>query len=240
MVALAALVVATAPAGADSYRKVTSVVRTDLRTGRLVRSVVVQPKVVAPKVIEPKVVSGEKPAGGEGPDPGPDAGLNEIIEHMARKYEVDPLLVHSLIKVESNYNQYALSRAGAEGLMQLMPSTARRFGVSKSYDARRNIEGGVKYLKYLQDLYGKDLRRILAAYNAGEGAVSRYNGIPRYAETEFYVYQVAKRFFEAKNRQKAQAVRNDPVAASTPEQPREPRPVEAFVDDNGRLHLRTK
>ena len=125
------------------------------------------------------------------------ADLNAIVEKAARAHEVDPLLVHSIIKVESNYNVHAVSNKGAEGLMQLTPSTARMLGVSNSFDPQQNIEAGVKYLKYLKDLY-KDDRLALAAYNAGPGAVDKYKWIPPYAETQNYVYQVGKRYGEAR------------------------------------------
>jgi soluble lytic murein transglycosylase-like protein len=241
---VAALAGVSAPAGAEPVRKVTSVVRADTRTGRLIRSVVVQPRTVAPKVIAPATAYDAATERATGVDPGEDASLHEIIEHMAQKYEVDPLLVHSVIQVESNYDQYAVSRVGAEGLMQLMPATARRFGVRNSFDAKKNIEGGVKYLKYLQDLHGDDdraLRQVLAAYNAGEGAVAKYGGaVPRYAETEAYVYKVAKRLGEARRKQKAQVARNETAEAATSKEAGKHRPVESFLDDNGRLHLRTK
>jgi soluble lytic murein transglycosylase-like protein len=151
-------------------------------------------------------------------------------------------LVHSIIKVESNYNTHAVSNKGAQGLMQLTPSTARMLGVSNSFDPQQNIEAGVKYLKYLKDIY-KDDRLALAAYNAGPGAVDKYKWIPPYAETENYVYQVGKRYGEA--RRAADAAK--PVEVKAPEvkpvevTPAEvkPSPVQTFIDENGRLHLRT-
>lgn len=203
----------------------TQVVRADPRTGKLVRSVVVTSRPVATKVTQNTA-----------------ADLNAIVEKAARAHEVDPLLVHSIIKVESNYNTHAVSNKGAEGLMQLTPATARMLGVSNSFDPEQNIEAGVKYLKYLKDLY-KDDRLALAAYNAGPGAVDKYNSIPPYAETQNYVYQVGKRYGEA--RRAADAAK--PVEVKAPEvkalevAPVEvkPAPVERFVDENGRLHLRT-
>jgi soluble lytic murein transglycosylase-like protein len=147
-----------------------------------------------------------------------------------------------MIKVESNYNVHAVSNKGAEGLMQLMPPTARMMGVSNSFDPQQNIEAGVKYLKYLKDMY-KDDRLALAAYNAGPGAVDKYKWIPPYAETENYVYQVGKRYGEA--RRAADAAK--PVEVPAPEvksiqvTPVEVKPaaVEQFIDENGRLHLKT-
>jgi soluble lytic murein transglycosylase-like protein len=206
----------------------TQVVRADPRTGKLVRSVVVSSRPVLTKISPPASTT--------------SADLNAIVEKAARAHEVDPLLVHSIIKVESNYNVHAVSNKGAQGLMQLTPSTARMLGVSNTFDPQQNIEAGVKYLKYLKDLY-KDDRLALAAYNAGPGAVDKYKWIPPYAETQNYVYQVGKRYGEA--RRAADAAK--PVEVKAPEvkavdvTPAEvkPAPVERFIDENGRLHLRT-
>jgi soluble lytic murein transglycosylase-like protein len=107
-----------------------------------------------------------------------------------------PQLIHSVIRAESNYDPYAVSTKGALGLMQLIPSTARRFGVSDVFDPADNIQGGVRYLKYLLELYKGNNALALAAYNAGEGAVSRYGGVPPFAETRNYVTQVRKRLEE--------------------------------------------
>ncbi|HEV7767721.1 MAG TPA: lytic transglycosylase domain-containing protein [Thermoanaerobaculia bacterium] len=110
-----------------------------------------------------------------------------IIERYAARYDVDPTLVRAVIQVESNFNPNCVSHKGARGLMQLMPATARRFGVTKIHDAEQNIHGGVRYLSYLKKLFNDDLSRILAGYNAGENAVLKYGGIPPYAETSTYV-----------------------------------------------------
>jgi soluble lytic murein transglycosylase-like protein len=206
----------------------TQVVRADPRTGKLVRSVVVSSRPVLSKITPSIEASG--------------ADLNAIVEKAAKAHEVDPLLVHSIIKQESNYNVHAVSNKGAQGLMQLTPSTARMLGVSNSFDPEQNIEAGVKYLKYLQDLY-KDDRLALAAYNAGPGAVDKYKWIPPYAETQNYVYQVGKRYGDA--RRAADAAKPVEVKAAVVMQvdvkPVEvkPAPVETFVDENGRLHLKT-
>ncbi len=205
----------------------TQVVRADPRTGKLVRSVVVSSRPVISKITQPARTSSD---------------LNAIVEKAARAHQIDPLLVHSIIKVESNYNANAVSNKGAQGLMQLTPSTARMLGVSNSFDPEQNIEAGVKYLKYLKDLY-KDDRLALAAYNAGPGAVDKYKWIPPYAETQNYVYQLGKRYGEA--RRAADAAK--PVEVKAPEvkavdaTPVEvkPAPVQTFIDENGRLHLRT-
>ena len=110
-----------------------------------------------------------------------------IIERYAARYGVDPTLVRAVIQVESDFNIACVSSKGARGLMQLMPATGRRFGVTRLHDADQNIHGGVKYLAYLTRLFPNDLPRALAAYNAGENAVLKYGGIPPYDETQTYV-----------------------------------------------------
>jgi hypothetical protein len=110
-----------------------------------------------------------------------------FIERYAQKYGVDPVLVRAVIQVESDFNPKCVSNKGARGLMQLMPATAKRFGVSKVHDPEQNIHGGVRYLAYLTRLFPNDLPRALAGYNAGENAVLRYGGIPPYEETSVYV-----------------------------------------------------
>jgi soluble lytic murein transglycosylase-like protein len=119
-----------------------------------------------------------------------------------------------------------------------MPGTARQLGVSNSFDPSQNIEAGVKYLKYLQDLF-KDDRLALAAYNAGPGAVDKYKWIPPYPETQNYVYQVGKRYGEARQ-SAAAAEQAKKVAVEKAEKVEERQPkLDSFVDQNGRLHLRT-
>ena len=112
----------------------------------------------------------------------------EIIAAMSQTHGVDPMLVRALIQVESNYEARARSRKGAMGLMQLMPSTARVYKVRNPFDPKANIEAGIKHLKSLIDRYGTEL--ALAAYNAGEGAVAKFNGIPPYRETRNYVSRI--------------------------------------------------
>jgi hypothetical protein len=115
-----------------------------------------------------------------------------LIERTAARHGVDLKLVRALIQVESAYHAQARSRKGAIGLMQLMPGTARRFAVADPYDPGANIEGGIRYLKFLLDRFGVDVSLALAAYNAGEAAVDRFGGIPPYAETRNYVQAVRK------------------------------------------------
>jgi len=113
----------------------------------------------------------------------------ELISSMAEAHGVDPLLVRALIQVESNYNPRARSSKGAMGLMQLMPQTAREYNVRNPYDPKSNVEAGIKKLKSLIDRLGV-LELALAAYNAGEGAVAKFKGIPPYSETRSYVSRI--------------------------------------------------
>lgn len=113
------------------------------------------------------------------------------IAAAAREFGVEEAIVRAVIHAESAYNPTAISRAGAQGLMQLMPPTARRFGVTDSYDAAQNIRGGVQYLAWLLKRFNGNLTLAAAGYNAGEGAVDRHGGVPPYSETQYYVKRVA-------------------------------------------------
>ncbi len=114
---------------------------------------------------------------------------DNIIREMSKKYGVDPVLVRAIVKVESDFNPNVVSSKGATGLMQLMPATAKLMGVKDIFDPRENIEGGVKYLFYLMNRFS-ELKLVIAAYNAGETAVRKYNKIPPYKETRNYVKKV--------------------------------------------------
>jgi hypothetical protein len=116
--------------------------------------------------------------------------FDPLIDEIAAANSLSPDLVRAVIAVESEFDQFAVSSKGAQGLMQLMPFTARRFGVSTPFDARQNISGGCQYLRYLLDLFANDLALTLAGYNAGENAVLRFRGIPPYKETRAYVEKV--------------------------------------------------
>ncbi|EXJ14490.1 lytic transglycosylase domain-containing protein [Imhoffiella purpurea] len=117
--------------------------------------------------------------------------VEHLVQANARRYRLPPALLHAVIRAESAYNSSAVSSAGAQGIMQLMPATAARYGVSDSFDPVENIRGGAAYLRYLLDLFDHDLQLAVAGYNAGEGAVMKYGRkIPPYAETQSYVRKV--------------------------------------------------
>lgn len=118
------------------------------------------------------------------------AAYQAEIAAAARQYGVEEAVVRAIIHAESSFNPMALSHAGAQGLMQLMPATARRFGVTDSYDASQNIKGGVQYLAWLLKRFNGNLTLAAAGYNAGEGAVDRHGGVPPYQETQRYVARV--------------------------------------------------
>jgi soluble lytic murein transglycosylase-like protein len=116
--------------------------------------------------------------------------FDELISATAREHALDPKLLKSVMLFESGFNPKAVSRKGARGLMQLMPQTAKLHGVRNLHDPRQNVQAGARHLAYLLDLYGGDLERTLAAYNAGEAAVERYGGVPPYDETRDYVRNI--------------------------------------------------
>jgi soluble lytic murein transglycosylase-like protein len=145
--------------------------------------------------------------------------IDRYIEEAAARHNVDPDLVRAVIKVESNFNPRAVSRKGAMGLMQLMPATARRYDVSNPFDARQNVDAGVRHLKGLLENFRGNVPLTLAAYNAGEGAVERSGGIPPYTETRNYVRRITHLLEDDSSLQTAGM----------------PVPIRVYRDDRGRL-----
>jgi soluble lytic murein transglycosylase-like protein len=194
--------------------KLKSTVRAD-RSGRLVRTMA--------------VVSAMPPMA--------SAELITLIDTIAARHGVESSLVHSLIRAESNYNPIAISPRGAVGMMQLIPATAKRFGVNNAFDVTENVEGGVRYLKFLLSYYGDNYTKAIAAYNAGEGAVDRYNGVPPYAETRTYVSRVASNLTMARNMHKPapmlEAANHSPAAETH-------QAIRASVGADGKIYYRTE
>ena len=149
-------------------------------------------------------------------------GAERLVREAAERHNVDPALVRAVIETESNWNSSAISRRGAVGLMQLMPTTAQRFGATEYYSPQQNVDAGVRYLKTLLERYNGNLDLALAAYNAGEGAVDRAHGIPAFRETRNYV-------------QKVQTVYFRPGSGRLSELWVNPRAIHKDVDPSGRI-----
>ena len=122
-------------------------------------------------------------------------GVEKLVREAAERHHVDPALVRAVIETESNWNAGAMSRKGAIGLMQLIPTTAQRFGATDAFNPKQNVEAGVRYLRTLLERYNGNLDLALAAYNAGEGAVDRAHGVPSFRETRNYVQRVQNAYF---------------------------------------------
>ena len=150
---------------------------------------------------------------------------DEMIHAAAKRHDIDPALVRAVVKVESNFNPFAVSSRGAKGLMQLVPATARRFGVKNLFDPKANLDGGVRYLKYLMTLFAGDLRLSLAAYNAGENAVDRHSGVPPFPETQDYLRRISEIYpLSAASR----SVANSGMASTA---------IGKYVDNDGVVHF---
>ena len=186
-------------------------------------------RTVPENVIAPRVIS---PAGPEAPAPvvAEPTGIDQAVEQIAAQHALPADLLHSVIKVESNYNPWAVSPKGALGMMQLIPATARRFGVGNVFNPVENIQGGAKYLRYLLDLYQGNPALALAAYNAGEGAVAKYRGVPPYRETQNYLHLVKKQL----DKKAAAKPAPRPVKQeAAPRDPNAPAPIREIVETNG-------
>jgi soluble lytic murein transglycosylase-like protein len=142
-----------------------------------------------------------------------NATVDSFIVESGKRNSVDPLLIYSIMHQESSFKPRAMSHKGARGLMQLMPGTAARFGVSNIWDPRHNIEGGARYMRFLLDLFGGDIKLALAGYNAGEGAVMKYGyQVPPYNETQEYVRRIGRRYSLIRDPQAAATAREGQIA----------------------------
>jgi soluble lytic murein transglycosylase-like protein len=200
-VGVAGLIVGiAAPAQADIYR----CKRTDgtqhytniKEPGRRCQLVVRGSKKSKAKASGQTKSSGTKsPSGSRHKNPARYSRYNSLIGEAARLYQLPESFIRAVMRVESDFNPSVVSRAGAMGLMQLMPKTARSMGVSNPFDPRQNIHGGARFLRILANRFRGDLVLTVAAYNAGQGAVEKYNGIPPYKETQRYVRRVLKHYY---------------------------------------------
>lgn len=201
VVGVAGLIAGTAmPARADIYRckrpDGTQHYTNIREPGRRCQLVVRGSKKARPKASASKKSSGTKPSSRSHPkDPARYSRYNGLIGEAARLYQLPESFIRAVMRVESDFNPTVVSRAGAMGLMQLMPRTARSMGVSDPFDARQNIHGGARYLRLLANRFKGDLVLTVAAYNAGQGAVEKYDGIPPYKETQRYVRRVLKHYY---------------------------------------------
>jgi soluble lytic murein transglycosylase-like protein len=197
--AMCVLVAVAVPARADIYRCTRADGTrhyTNIREpGKRCQLVVRSSKKSRPKSSAKKKSSGAKRSGGSTKDPARYSRYDGLIDEAARLYQLPEPFIRAVMRVESDFNSTVVSRAGAMGLMQLMPKTARSMGVSDPFDARQNILGGARYLRILANRFKGDLVLTVAAYNAGEGAVQKYNGIPPYKETQRYVRRVLKHYY---------------------------------------------
>jgi Transglycosylase SLT domain len=201
-----------------SPRRITTVVRMDRHSGKLVRTMTASAAASSIKALEPHEA---------------DPAIAAAVGRIAAEQTLPAELIHSVIKVESNYNPFAISPKGALGLMQLIPATARRFGVADVFDPVDNIQGGARYLKYLLDLYHGDYPLALAAYNAGEEAVARYGGVPPFPETQNYVVQVRKQIEMTAKAGRGDAKTTTTELAPAPEEPAGPRHLREIVEPDG-------
>src|SRR5204862_970867 len=152
-------------------------------------------RLIAPTVLfTPSNISAASPSALRGYTTG-SAQVDGYLVDSGTRNGVDPLLLYSIMHQESSFKSHAVSPKGARGLMQLMPGTAIRYGVTNVFDSRQNIEGGARYLRFLLDYFDNDIDLVLAAYNAGEGAVEKYGWqVPPYAETREYVRRISRRY----------------------------------------------
>lgn len=147
-----------------------------------------------------------------------NSAVDTFIVESSKRNSVDPLLIYSIMHQESSFKPRAMSHKGARGLMQLMPATAARFGVTNTWDPKQNIEGGARYMRFLLDMFAGDVKLALAGYNAGEGAVLKYGyQVPPYSETQEYVRRIGRRYSLIRDPQAAAIAPNGQVAQKEPE-----------------------
>lgn len=239
----AALLLATAAIGAGNVEAIAEVVpfeaetvsvavrqygiREDPKTGRLIR-------VGAGRRVR-RIPAAQPAATGPGLEgiqgrSAPTVELENLVQEAGRRHDIDPELIRAVIRQESGFNPLAVSRKGAQGLMQLMPETARRLGVQDVFDPAENVLGGAKLLRQLMDRYEGDLDLALAAYNAGEGAVERYGGLPPYRETVHYVDRITQAYGPH------MIAESEPAASSSPIRRR----IRAAVGPDGALLFETE
>jgi soluble lytic murein transglycosylase-like protein len=141
--------------------------------------------------------------------------LNEVVSGAGERHQIDPDFINSVIRAESGFNNRAVSKKGAQGLMQLMPQTASQLGVTNSFDPNANVEGGTKYLRELLEKYNFDVNKALAAYNAGPKRVDQYRGVPPYYETQSYIARIIRDFNRRKIAENPALARKTTSARST-------------------------
>jgi soluble lytic murein transglycosylase-like protein len=172
-----------------------------------------------------------------------DAKVDSLIADSGRRNGVDPVLLYAIMHRESSFKRFAVSNKGARGLMQLMPATAARFGVRDIFDPAQNIDAGARYVRFLLDRFGGDVRLALAGYNAGEGAVDKYRGVPPYRETQEYVRRIGERYSLMRNPEVARLAQPATLARATaannaaPVEPLYERSATAVRLPDGRLML---
>ena len=142
------------------------------------------------------------------------AELNSMVAGAGERHQIDPDFINSVIRAESEFHSNAVSKKGAQGLMQLMPGTASQLGVSNPFDANSNVEGGTKYLRDLLEKYNYDPVKALAAYNAGSSRVDKYHGVPPYFETQAYIARIIRDYNRQKIAENPSLVKKKPARAS--------------------------
>lgn len=169
---------------------------------------------IQPSAAQPATVASQTPA-----KAAQNIDLEQVVREASSKNRLDPDFVSSVIRAESNFKAHAVSKKGAQGLMQLMPSTAAQLGVADPFDPRANVEAGTAHLSALLDLYKDDPIKALAAYNAGAHRVKQYNGVPPYRETRDYINKIV-RDFNAKKRAQMKTAANTSTATKTTTSPK--------------------